>query len=80
MPRTLQISNGATREAEIILLCIRWYLRYALSYRDLEEIIAPFFAFLFRFLQHSLKRCDLDVPATFNDVECFLPLRDHTLM
>jgi transposase-like protein len=26
-------------EAEIILLCVRWYLRYALSYRDLEEII-----------------------------------------
>jgi len=27
-------------EAEIILLCVRWYLRYALSYRDLEEIMA----------------------------------------
>ena len=25
--------------AEIILLCIRWYLRYALSYRDLEEMM-----------------------------------------
>src|SRR5450432_614727 len=27
------------REAEIILLCIRWYLRYALSYRDLEGMM-----------------------------------------
>src|SRR5690242_3919420 len=27
-------------EAEIILLCVRWYLRYALSYRDLEELMA----------------------------------------
>ncbi len=27
------------RKAEIILLCVRWYLRYALSYRDLEEIM-----------------------------------------
>ncbi|GHO60548.1 hypothetical protein KSB_90230 [Ktedonobacter robiniae] len=27
-------------EAEMILLCVRWYLRYALSYRDLEEIMA----------------------------------------
>lgn len=27
-------------EAEIILCCIRWYLRYALSYRDVEEIMA----------------------------------------
>ncbi len=26
-------------EAEIILLCVRWYLRYALSYRDPEEIM-----------------------------------------
>ena len=24
---------------EIILLCVRWYCRYALSYRDLEEIM-----------------------------------------
>ena len=26
-------------EAEIIVLCVRWYLRYALSYRDLEEMM-----------------------------------------
>src|SRR5438094_727973 len=26
-------------EAEIILLCVRWYLRYALSYRDVEEMM-----------------------------------------
>ena len=25
-------------QGEIILLCVRWYLRYALSYRDLEEM------------------------------------------
>jgi len=24
-------------EAEIMPLCVRWYLRYSLSYRDLEE-------------------------------------------
>ena len=27
-------------EFEIILTCVRWYLRYALSYRDLEEMMA----------------------------------------
>src|SRR5690349_13160419 len=27
-------------EAAIIVLCVRWYLRYALSYRDLEEMMA----------------------------------------
>lgn len=26
-------------EPELILLCVRWYLRYALSYRDLEEMM-----------------------------------------
>jgi len=26
-------------QADIILLCVRWYLRYSLSYRDLEEMI-----------------------------------------
>ena len=25
--------------SEVILLCVRWYLRYALSYRDLEEMM-----------------------------------------
>ena len=27
-------------ESEIILTCVRWYLRYALSYRELEEMMA----------------------------------------
>ena len=26
-------------EPEFILLCVRWYLRYSLSYRDLEEMM-----------------------------------------
>jgi len=27
-------------QGEIIVLCLRWYLRYSLSYRDLEEMMA----------------------------------------
>jgi transposase-like protein len=27
-------------EGQIILLCVRWYLRYCLSYQDLEEMMA----------------------------------------
>ncbi len=27
-------------QGEIIALCTRWYLRYGLSYRDLEEMMA----------------------------------------
>lgn len=26
-------------QTDVILLCVRWYLRYSLSYRDLEEIM-----------------------------------------
>jgi transposase, IS6 family len=53
-------------EAEIILLCVRWYLRYALSYRDLEEIMAGRglsvdHTTIYRWVQHSApeleKRC-----------------------
>lgn len=32
--------RGRHFQDEIILLCVRWYLRYSLSYRDLEEIMA----------------------------------------
>jgi transposase-like protein len=31
--------KGRHSAGEIILLCVRWYLRYALSYRDLEEMM-----------------------------------------
>ena len=27
-------------QEEFILLCVRWYLRYPLSYRNLEEMMA----------------------------------------
>ena len=32
--------KGRHFEAEIIMLCVRWYLRFGLSFRDLEEIMA----------------------------------------
>jgi transposase, IS6 family len=31
--------KGCHFQTDIILLCVRWYLRYSLSYRDLEEMI-----------------------------------------
>jgi transposase-like protein len=43
--RGVSIMNNASPfkwrhfEAEIILLCMRGYLRYSLSYRDLEEMM-----------------------------------------
>lgn len=32
--------RGRHFEEVIIVLCVRWYLRYSLTYRDLEEIMA----------------------------------------
>ena len=35
-----ELFKGRRFEAEIIVLCVRWYLRYPLSLRQLEEIMA----------------------------------------
>src|ERR1700687_3627197 len=35
-----KLFRGRHFRDEIILLCVRWYLRYSLSYRDLEELMA----------------------------------------
>ena len=32
--------KGRHFEAEMIVLCVRWYLRFGLSFRDLEEMMA----------------------------------------
>jgi IS6 family transposase len=34
------IFRGRHFEDQIIILCVRWYLRYSLSYRDLQELMA----------------------------------------
>lgn len=44
-------------QAETILLCVRWYLRYSLSYRDLEEMmvergLAVDHTTIYRWVQH----------------------------
>ena len=47
-------------QAEIILLCVRWYLRYALSYRDLEELMAE-------------RGLPLDHTTIYRWVQCYAP-------
>ena len=60
-------------EAEIILLCVRWYLRYSLSYRDLEEMMRERglhvdHTTIYRWVQHYApeleKRCRPHLKAT----------------
>src|SRR5260221_8278444 len=62
-------------EAEMILLCVRWYLRYALSYRDLEEMMRQRglhvdHTTIYRWIQHYApeleKRCRPHLKATNN--------------
>src|SRR3954447_11914732 len=39
-PKLFKYRHYQDYQAEIILLCLRWYLRYSLSYRNLEEMMA----------------------------------------
>src|SRR5205085_7164971 len=55
-------------EAEIILLCVRWYLRYSLSYRDLEEMMEERglqvdHTTIYRWVQHYAPALERRVPA-----------------
>ncbi len=47
-------------QADIILLCVRWYLRYALSYRNLEEMM----------LERGLQ---VDHTTIYRWVQCYAP-------
>jgi transposase-like protein len=38
--KTEELFKGRHFEQEIIILCVRWYLRYKLSYHDLVEMMA----------------------------------------
>src|SRR2546423_13691474 len=60
-------------QAEIILLCVRWYLRYSLSYRDLEEILlerglhvdhTTIYRWVQRYAPELEKRCRANLNAT----------------
>lgn len=66
-------------EGEIILLCVCWYLRYALSYRDLEEITT-----VYRWVQHDApeldKRCRPHLTATTDSYrvdETYIKIKGH---
>ncbi len=60
-------------QSEIILLCVRWYLRYPLSYRQLEEMmrergLSVDHTTIYRWVQHYApeleKRCRPHMKAT----------------
>jgi transposase, IS6 family len=39
-PRTISVFAGFRLPREVISVAVRWYLRYGLSYRDVEELLA----------------------------------------
>ncbi len=60
-------------ETAIILLCVRWYVRYSLSYRDREEMMRERglhvdYTTIYRWVQHDApeleKRCKPHLKAT----------------
>jgi transposase, IS6 family len=60
-------------QSDILLLCVRWYLRYALSYRDLEEMMRERglhvdHTTIYRWVQHYApeleRRCRAHLKAT----------------
>jgi transposase, IS6 family len=60
-------------QSNIILLCVRWYLRYALSYRDLEEMMlerglrvdhTTIYRWVQRYAPELEKRCRPQLKAT----------------
>ena len=54
-------------EGEIILQSVRWYLRYALSYRDLEEMLAE-------------RGLSVDHTTIFRWVQAYAPETDQRFM
>jgi IS6 family transposase len=53
--------KGFRFPAEIIVLAVRWYLRYGLSYRDVEELLGE-------------RGVEVDHVSVFRWVQCFTPL------
>ncbi|HEY5011508.1 MAG TPA: IS6 family transposase, partial [Acidimicrobiia bacterium] len=53
--------KGFRFPSEIIVLAVRWYLRYGLSYRDAEELLAE-------------RGIEVDHVTVFRWVQCFTPL------
>jgi transposase, IS6 family len=51
-------------EAEIMLLCVRWYVRYPLSYRHLEEMMAE-------------RGLHVDHSTIYRWVQCYAPELDR---
>src|SRR4051794_10929271 len=57
LPRRPKLFKYRHFQPDIILLCLRWYLRSSLSYRDLEEMMAEWGLFIdhttiYRWVQH----------------------------
>jgi len=60
-PGSSSAFKGFRFPSEIIVLAVRWYLRFGLSYRDLEELLAE-------------RGIEVDHVTVFRWVQCFTPL------
>jgi IS6 family transposase len=58
--------RGRHFEEVLIILCVRWYLRYSLSYRDLEEMMAE-------------RGLSVDHVTIWRWVQCYAPILNQRL-
>jgi transposase-like protein len=56
-----KLFTGRQFEREVIVLCVRWYLRFKLSFLDLVEMIAV--SFLYRAVGRECKTVDFSLSA-----------------
>ena len=54
-----ELFEGRHFDREVIVLCVRWYLRFKLSYRDLVEMMAGLGLLLRRKMQCGYSSCAL---------------------
>jgi transposase-like protein len=62
LPPSCSAFAGFRFPAEVIVLAVRWYLRYGLSYRDVEELLVE-------------RGVEVDHVTVYRWVHCFAPLR-----
>jgi transposase-like protein len=55
--------NGRHFDSEGVILCVRWYLRYKLSFRDLAEMIRGKWAYFYRAVDRAGKTLNFRLSA-----------------
>ena len=74
--------SGFRFPPEVITVAVRWYLRYSLSYRDVEELLAERgvevdHVTVYRWVQRFTAAVRVEQPAVFHQVVAFRGLAEN---